>query len=92
MSISALDYHAHGARGGALDVARHFAESDPADSAEKTARHRPDGEDGEVAMLLGFVVGGERNADAAWFDPHPKDAAANIKGYVAFWKGVTVSE
>jgi uncharacterized protein (DUF427 family) len=30
------------------------------------------------------------NANAAWFYPEPKDAAAEIKGRVAFWKGVQV--
>ncbi|RKH39067.1 DUF427 domain-containing protein [Corallococcus sicarius] len=33
---------------------------------------------------------GKTNADAAWFYPEPKSAAANIRGHVAFWKGVTV--
>jgi uncharacterized protein (DUF427 family) len=36
------------------------------------------------------VVDGKRNENAAWFYPTPKDAAANIKDHVAFWKGVTV--
>lgn len=35
-------------------------------------------------------VNGQRNTDAAWFYPEPKDAAASIKDYFAFWKGVTV--
>ena len=35
-------------------------------------------------------VDGHVNQDAAWFYPEPKDAAANIKGHVAFWKGVVV--
>jgi uncharacterized protein (DUF427 family) len=35
-------------------------------------------------------VDGERNPDAAWFYADPKPAAAEIKGYVAFWKGVRV--
>jgi uncharacterized protein (DUF427 family) len=43
------------------------------------------------ASYYDVVVGGERNADAAWYYPAPKDAAKNITGYVAFWKGVTVS-
>ncbi len=30
------------------------------------------------------------NPDAAWYYPTPKDAAKNIAGYVAFWKGVKV--
>jgi uncharacterized protein (DUF427 family) len=35
-------------------------------------------------------VDGLRNADAAWFYPDPKPAAAQIKDYIAFWKGVRV--
>jgi uncharacterized protein (DUF427 family) len=35
-------------------------------------------------------VDGRQNPDAAWYYPEPKDAANEIKGYVAFWKGVTV--
>jgi len=35
-------------------------------------------------------VNGQRNADAAWFYPDPKPAAAQIKDYIAFWKGVRV--
>jgi uncharacterized protein (DUF427 family) len=35
-------------------------------------------------------VNGQRNADAAWFYPDPKPAAARIKNYIAFWKGVRV--
>lgn len=36
-------------------------------------------------------VNGKQNADAAWYYPTPKDAAKNITGYVAFWKGVEVT-
>jgi uncharacterized protein (DUF427 family) len=36
-------------------------------------------------------VAGEENPDAAWYYPQPKEAAAEITGYVAFWKGVEVS-
>jgi uncharacterized protein (DUF427 family) len=42
------------------------------------------------ASYKNVTVAGEVNADAAWFYPEPKDAAANIKDYYAFWKGVTV--
>lgn len=35
---------------------------------------------------------GERNRDAAWYYPEPKDKAAQIKDHVAFWKGVTIRE
>ena len=27
-----------------------------------------------------------------WYYPDPKPAAANIKGYIAFWRGVTVED
>ncbi|MGQ9805544.1 MAG: DUF427 domain-containing protein [Chlorobiales bacterium] len=43
-----------------------------------------------VASYFNVVVGGEKNKDAAWYYPDPKDAAKNIKGYVAFWRGVKV--
>jgi len=43
-----------------------------------------------TASYYDVVVDGERNESAAWFYPTPKDAAANIKDHVAFWKGVTV--
>lgn len=33
-------------------------------------------------------AGGKQNTDGAWHYPQTKSAADNIKGYVAFWKGV----
>lgn len=39
-----------------------------------------------------LVVNGETNKDAAWYYPEPKEAAAEIKDRVAFWKGVRVEE
>jgi len=36
------------------------------------------------------VVDGQENPDAAWYYPETKERANNIKGYVAFWKGVKV--
>jgi uncharacterized protein (DUF427 family) len=36
-------------------------------------------------------VNGKQNADAAWYYATPKDAAKQIAGYIAFWKGVTVT-
>lgn len=38
------------------------------------------------------TVDGRTNENAAWFYADPKSAAENIKGYVAFWRGVTVSD
>jgi len=43
-----------------------------------------------VASYYEVVVNGESNRDAAWYYPEPKEAARNIKGYVAFWRGVKV--
>jgi uncharacterized protein (DUF427 family) len=37
-------------------------------------------------------IDGATNVDAAWYYPTPKDAAAEIKGYIAFWRGVEVTE
>lgn len=45
-----------------------------------------------TANYFNVDVGGERNNDAAWIYRETKDAAKNIEGYVAFWKGVEVSE
>ena len=42
------------------------------------------------ASYYTLVVEGESNANAVWFYPDPKDAARQIKGRVAFWKGVRV--
>jgi uncharacterized protein (DUF427 family) len=43
-----------------------------------------------TASYLSVAVAGEINADAAWYYPEPKDAAAEIKDRVAFWRGVSV--
>jgi len=43
-----------------------------------------------TASYHDVVVDGEVNHDAAWYYPEPKDAAAEIRDRVAFWKGVTV--
>jgi len=56
---------------------------------EESATHTTCGWKG-VASYFSIVVGEEKNKDAAWYYPEPKDAAKNIKGYVAFWRGVKV--
>lgn len=38
-----------------------------------------------------IVVDGAQNKDAVWYYPSPKEKAAQIKDYFAFWKGVKVS-
>jgi uncharacterized protein (DUF427 family) len=45
-----------------------------------------------TASYYHVAVGGEINRDAAWYYPEPKDAARDIAGHVAFWKGVTVTD
>jgi uncharacterized protein (DUF427 family) len=44
-----------------------------------------------VASYYTLAVEGKENPDAAWYYPEPKDAAKQIKGYIAFWKGVMVA-
>lgn len=43
-----------------------------------------------TAGYYDIVVGSDRNAAAAWYYPQPKDAAAEIKDRIAFWRGVKV--
>ena len=43
-----------------------------------------------TASYYDVLVGGAVNANAAWYYPAPKDAARQIAGRVAFWKGVQV--
>jgi uncharacterized protein (DUF427 family) len=43
-----------------------------------------------LASYLTLEVDGKTNPDAAWYYPEPSDAARNIAGHVAFWKGVEV--
>jgi uncharacterized protein (DUF427 family) len=44
------------------------------------------------ASYYDIAVGGTINEAAAWYYPNPKEAAANIKGRIAFWKGVVVDD
>ena len=43
------------------------------------------------ASYYSIEVDGKVNGDAAWYYPAPKEAAAEIKDRVAFWRGVVVS-
>lgn len=45
-----------------------------------------------VASYYSIRVDGSLNADAAWFYPEVKDLYGEIKGRVAFWRGVEVVE
>jgi uncharacterized protein (DUF427 family) len=43
-----------------------------------------------TAQYYSLRVDGQSNANAVWYYPDPKPAAAQIKDRVAFWKGVRV--
>lgn len=45
-----------------------------------------------TASYYNIVVDQEMNKDAAWYYPHPTDAAMKIRDYIAFWRGVRVAE
>ena len=45
-----------------------------------------------TAHYYHVLANGEVNSDAAWYYPEPKEAAAQIKDRIAFWRGVSVSE
>ncbi len=62
-------------------VAEHFVPSD---------RHTTCAWKG-VASYYDVVVDGRRNEGAAWYYPDPKAAADEIRGRVAFWRGVQVT-
>ncbi len=44
-----------------------------------------------TASYYSLQVDGKTNQDAAWYYREPKQAAAEIKDRVAFWKGVRVT-
>ena len=45
-----------------------------------------------LASYYNVEVDGKSNPNAAWYYPMPKDAARQIAGYIAFWKGVRVED
>lgn len=45
-----------------------------------------------TANYLDVIVDGKVNEKAAWTYKTPKDAAKEIAGYVAFWRGVEVKQ
>ncbi|MCW3120892.1 MAG: hypothetical protein JWQ38_384 [Flavipsychrobacter sp.] len=45
-----------------------------------------------TASYYTLSVDGKENKDAAWYYPETKEAAKNIKSYIAFRKGVTISK
>ena len=45
-----------------------------------------------TASYYTIEADGDKNENAAWTYPEPKEAASEIKDHVAFWKGVDVKE
>ena len=45
-----------------------------------------------TAHYYSLLIDGEINKDAVWYYPEPKQAAAEIRDYVAFWRGVIITE
>jgi len=45
-----------------------------------------------LANYYTVTANGKNNENAAWIYKNPTIAAAEIKNYVAFWKGITVTE
>lgn len=43
-----------------------------------------------TASYYSIEVNGQKNENAAWYYPKPKNAASQIKDHVAFWRGVKV--
>jgi len=44
------------------------------------------------AFYYDILINGDKNENAAWYYPQPKEKALQIKDHVAFWKGVTIEE
>ena len=45
-----------------------------------------------TANYYTLMVDGQSNPDAAWFYADTKPAADQVRGRIAFWKGVQISE
>lgn len=45
-----------------------------------------------TASYYTLVVDGAENEDAAWYYPEPKRGAEQIRGRIAFWRGVEVTD
>ena len=68
----------------------------PADSVDETLLRPSDhhsycGWKGDCSYYS-VEVDGERNDNAAWYYAEPLPRAENIRGRIAFWKGVEVTE
>lgn len=74
-----------------VDGNHYFPESALNRAHTSFSNHRTSSEKGQ-AHYLSLLVNGDFNPDAVWFYPEPTEAFAAIKGRVAFWKGVQITE
>ncbi len=58
---------------------------------EKSDKHTTCFWKGEASYYT-INVGGKINLDAAWFYPETKEKAKYLEKYVAFWRGVEITE
>lgn len=74
-----------------VDGNHYFPEASLNKAYTSFSNHRSSSEKGQ-AQYLSLLVNGEFNPDAVWFYAEPNEAFTAIKGRVAFWKGVQISE
>ena len=55
------------------------------------SNHRSSSQWKGQALYYSLLVNGDLNPDAVWYYPEPLEAAAEIKGRVAFGKGVQIT-
>ena len=73
-----------------LDGNHYFPESSVKSQYLTFSNHRTSDTVKGQARYFSLLVNGDLNPDAAWTYPEPGEAAAAIKGRIAFWKGVQV--
>lgn len=56
------------------------------------SNHRTNSSSKGQALYHSLLVNGELNPDAVWYYPEPNEGARELKGRVAFGKGVKVTE
>ena len=74
-----------------VDGDHYFPESSVRREYLSFSNHRTNSPKGQ-AQYHSLLVNGEMNPDAVWSYPEPSEAAQALKGRMAFWKGVKVTE
>ena len=74
-----------------VDGDHYFPESSLKREYTSFSNHRSSSPRGQ-AHYYSLFVKGEMNPDAVWYSPEPSESFEALKGRVAFWKGVKVSE